>query len=176
MWCLHSPWDKHTVCLQGGDGNIGIFSGDLSYLQVKLLGVLVVEEKCENHITLLFAGFKVTCSLWRMKKKGNFKKNQTVFCFVIKVLFLQVIKEGKAITGDLGGSAKCSEFTEEIIRKIEQSWSRQDYFLHRLSSERCSMTSALPLPWMAIQRKVIMSTRQKCARCFLLQCWHCFHS
>lgn len=34
---------------------------------------------------------------------------------------LQVIKEGKAITGDLGGSAKCSEFTEEIIRKIEQS-------------------------------------------------------
>jgi len=33
----------------------------------------------------------------------------------------QVIKEGKAITGDLGGSAKCSEFTEEIIRKIEQS-------------------------------------------------------
>ena len=35
--------------------------------------------------------------------------------------FLQVIKEGKAITGDLGGSAKCSEFTEEIIRKIEQS-------------------------------------------------------
>jgi len=33
----------------------------------------------------------------------------------------QVIKEGKVITGDLGGSAKCSEFTEEIIRKIEQS-------------------------------------------------------
>jgi len=33
----------------------------------------------------------------------------------------QVIKEGKTITGDLGGSAKCSEFTEEIIRKIEQS-------------------------------------------------------
>merc|ERR1719186_290350 len=31
----------------------------------------------------------------------------------------QVIKEGKAITGDLGGSAKCSEFTEEIIKKIE---------------------------------------------------------
>ena len=38
-----------------------------------------------------------------------------------KCSFLQVIKEGKAITGDLGGSAKCSEFTEEIIRKIEQS-------------------------------------------------------
>ena len=81
-----------------------------------------MEEKCENHMALLFAGFKVTCSLLRMIKKGNSKKtNQTVFCFVIKVLFLQVIKEGKAITGDLGGSAKCSEFTEEIIRKIEQS-------------------------------------------------------
>merc|ERR1719153_1494051 len=33
----------------------------------------------------------------------------------------QVIKDGNVITGDLGGSAKCSEFTEEIIRKIEQS-------------------------------------------------------
>ena len=34
-------------------------------------------------------------------------------------LSLQVIKEGSVITGDLGGSAKCSEFTNEIIRKIE---------------------------------------------------------
>ena len=82
-----------------------------------------MEEKCENHMALLFAGFKVTCSLGPVEgdKEGQFKKNQTGFCFVIKVLFLQVIKEGKAITGDLGGSAKCSEFTEEIIRKIEQS-------------------------------------------------------
>lgn len=31
----------------------------------------------------------------------------------------QVIKEGNKITGDLGGRAKCSEFTDEIIRKIE---------------------------------------------------------
>ena len=31
----------------------------------------------------------------------------------------QVIKEGNFITGDLGGSAKCSEFTNEIIKKIE---------------------------------------------------------
>merc|ERR1712088_378868 len=31
----------------------------------------------------------------------------------------QVIKEGKVITGDLGGKSKCSEFTDEIIRKIE---------------------------------------------------------
>ena len=31
----------------------------------------------------------------------------------------QVIKEGNFITGDLGGKAKCSEFTDEIIRKIE---------------------------------------------------------
>ena len=32
-----------------------------------------------------------------------------------------VIKEGQFITGDLGGKAKCSEYTDEIIRKIEQS-------------------------------------------------------
>jgi len=31
----------------------------------------------------------------------------------------QTIKEGKWITGDLGGHAKCSEFTDEIIRKLE---------------------------------------------------------
>jgi len=31
----------------------------------------------------------------------------------------EVIKEAKVITGDLGGTAKCSEFTDEIIRKIE---------------------------------------------------------
>lgn len=34
---------------------------------------------------------------------------------------LDTIAEGKLLTGDLGGSAKCSEFTDEIIRKIEQS-------------------------------------------------------
>merc|ERR1712183_780774 len=33
----------------------------------------------------------------------------------------QVIKEGNFITGDLGGKSKCSEFTDEIIRKIESS-------------------------------------------------------
>lgn len=32
-----------------------------------------------------------------------------------------VIKEGKALTGDLGGRAKCSEFTDAIIRKIENA-------------------------------------------------------
>ena len=31
------------------------------------------------------------------------------------------IKEGKTLTGDLGGKSKCSEFTDEIIRKIEAS-------------------------------------------------------
>jgi isocitrate dehydrogenase (NAD+) len=30
-----------------------------------------------------------------------------------------VIKEGKTLTGDLGGRAKCSEFTDAIIRKVE---------------------------------------------------------
>merc|ERR1711936_788786 len=37
----------------------------------------------------------------------------------IEAAAFQVIKEGKVITGDLGGRAKCSEFTNEIIRKIE---------------------------------------------------------
>ena len=32
-----------------------------------------------------------------------------------------VIKEGNTITGDLGGKAKCSEYTDAIIRKIESS-------------------------------------------------------
>lgn len=31
----------------------------------------------------------------------------------------QVIREGQTITGDLGGSAKCSEFTDAIIRRLE---------------------------------------------------------
>jgi len=33
---------------------------------------------------------------------------------------LDTVKEGKYRTGDLGGSAKCSEFTNEICRKIEE--------------------------------------------------------
>merc|ERR1712179_65553 len=37
----------------------------------------------------------------------------------IETACFEVIKEGKVITGDLGGSAKCSEFTNEIIKKIE---------------------------------------------------------
>ncbi len=33
----------------------------------------------------------------------------------------QVIREGKTITGDLGGRAKCSEYTDAIIKKLESS-------------------------------------------------------
>ena len=29
------------------------------------------------------------------------------------------IKDGKSITGDLGGSAKCSEFTNEICKRVQ---------------------------------------------------------
>merc|ERR1719178_319850 len=38
----------------------------------------------------------------------------------IEAACFQVIKEGNKITGDLGGSTKCSEYTDAIIRKIEQ--------------------------------------------------------
>lgn len=30
----------------------------------------------------------------------------------------ETIKEGKYLTGDLGGKAKCSEFTNEICNKV----------------------------------------------------------
>merc|ERR1711973_238939 len=33
----------------------------------------------------------------------------------------ETIKEGQFLTGDLGGSASCSEFTDAIIRKVESS-------------------------------------------------------
>ena len=38
----------------------------------------------------------------------------------IETATFDVIREGNALTGDLGGSAKCSEYTDAIIRKIEQ--------------------------------------------------------
>merc|ERR1712200_247944 len=37
----------------------------------------------------------------------------------IQAACFETIKEGKVITGDLGGSGSCSGFTDEIIRKIE---------------------------------------------------------
>jgi len=40
---------------------------------------------------------------------------------IIEQACFNVIKEGNVITGDLGGHAKCSEFTDEIIRKVEES-------------------------------------------------------
>ena len=39
----------------------------------------------------------------------------------IETACFDVIREGKTLTGDLGGSAKCSEYTDAIIRRIEQS-------------------------------------------------------
>ena len=38
---------------------------------------------------------------------------------IIEKSCFETIKEGKYRTGDLGGSAKCSEFTDEICRKVE---------------------------------------------------------
>ena len=32
---------------------------------------------------------------------------------------LETIKEGQHLTGDLGGSTRCSEFTDAIIRRLE---------------------------------------------------------
>lgn len=38
---------------------------------------------------------------------------------MIENAVFKTIREGKAITGDLGGSAKCSEYTSEIIRNLK---------------------------------------------------------
>lgn len=37
----------------------------------------------------------------------------------IQAAALETIREGEYLTGDLGGRAKCSEFTDAIIRKVE---------------------------------------------------------
>ncbi|TRY72188.1 hypothetical protein TCAL_00236, partial [Tigriopus californicus] len=37
----------------------------------------------------------------------------------IETACFEVIREGQTITGDLGGQAKCSEYTDAIIRKLE---------------------------------------------------------
>lgn len=37
---------------------------------------------------------------------------------VIETAAYEAIKEGKCLTGDLGGTAKCSEYTNEICKKV----------------------------------------------------------
>lgn len=37
---------------------------------------------------------------------------------IIESAAYETIKEGKFLTGDLGGTAKCSEFTNEICNKV----------------------------------------------------------
>lgn len=37
---------------------------------------------------------------------------------IIQKACFETIKEGNYRTGDLGGNAKCSEFTDEICRKV----------------------------------------------------------
>lgn len=39
----------------------------------------------------------------------------------IETACFDTIKEAKYLTGDLGGKAKCSEFTNEICKRIEAS-------------------------------------------------------
>lgn len=39
---------------------------------------------------------------------------------IIQKACFDTIKEGQYRTGDLGGKAKCSEFTNEICRKVEE--------------------------------------------------------
>lgn len=46
--------------------------------------------------------------------------NLNVYAERIERACLETIKESKYRTGDLGGSAKCSEFTNEICRKVSQ--------------------------------------------------------
>ena len=44
--------------------------------------------------------------------------------FLLYLDFFFSEQDGKWVTGDLGGKAKCSEFTEEICKKIVAEWSR----------------------------------------------------
>lgn len=37
---------------------------------------------------------------------------------IIENAAYETIKEGKCLTGDLGGTAKCSEYTNEICKKV----------------------------------------------------------
>lgn len=42
-----------------------------------------------------------------------------IFCYFLEVLLLVTLYFFQYLTGDLGGRAKCSEFTDEICRKVE---------------------------------------------------------
>ncbi len=44
--------------------------------------------------------------------------NLNSYADLIEKACFEVIKEGKALTADLGGKAKCSEFTQEIMSKV----------------------------------------------------------
>jgi len=51
---------------------------------------------------------------------SSYLENKDKNAAMIHKSALATIAEGKTLTGDLGGSAKCSEFTDAIIRKIEE--------------------------------------------------------
>lgn len=45
----------------------------------------------------------------------------TPYADKIQKACFDVIREAKYLTGDLGGKGKCSEFTDEICKKVKSS-------------------------------------------------------
>jgi len=69
--------------------------------KVFLLLTVIVMNRCLWNLSIL--GLIVIC----------------VHDFYFQAAF-DVIRDGSSLTGDLGGSASCSQFTDAIIRKIEE--------------------------------------------------------
>lgn len=89
-------------------GNIG--SGGAIFEAVHGTAPDIAGKDLANPTALLLSSVMMLRHL-NMMEKAN----------IIEQACFQTIKEGKVITGDLGGHSKCSEFTDEIIRKVEAS-------------------------------------------------------
>merc|ERR1719221_779629 len=88
-------------------GNVG--EGGAIFEAVHGTAPDIAGEDKANPTALLLSSVMMLHHL-EMSEKANF----------IHKSALATIAEGKTLTGDLGGSAKCSEFTDAIIRKIEE--------------------------------------------------------